>query len=175
MRYFTPWNKPRQVESYALPRIISTVMSGISEVPIGDAIIATQDTVIGAETCEELFTPDSLHINMSLNGVEIMTNSSGSHHELRKLDLRIGLMREGLQKCGGIYMYANQQGCDGDRLYYDGCALIAMNGEVLAQGSQFSLNDVEVVTATVDLEEVRSRHFQHREEYRRPRHQDISE
>ncbi|KAI9784269.1 MAG: glutamine-dependent NAD(+) synthetase [Geoglossum umbratile] len=46
--------------------------------------------------------------------------------------------------------------CDGDRLYYDGCAMILVNGEVVAQGSQFSLNDVEVVTATVDLEEVRA-------------------
>lgn len=55
---------------------------------------------------------------------------------------------------GGIYLYANQQGCDGDRLYYDGCAMIVINGEVVAQGSQFSLNDVEVVTATVDIEEV---------------------
>lgn len=55
---------------------------------------------------------------------------------------------------GGIYLYANQQGCDGDRLYYDGCAMIVINGEIVAQGSQFSLNDVEVVTATVDIEEV---------------------
>lgn len=38
----------------------------------------------------------------------------------------------------------------------DGCALIVANGKVLAQGSQFSLNDVEVITATIDLEEVRS-------------------
>lgn len=57
---------------------------------------------------------------------------------------------------GGIYLYANQQGCDGDRLYYDGCAMIAVNGRIIAQGSQFSLNDVEVVTATVDLEDVRA-------------------
>lgn len=57
---------------------------------------------------------------------------------------------------GGVYLYANQQGCDGDRLYYDGCALIALNGKVIAQGSQFSLNDVEVVTATIDIEDVRS-------------------
>tara|TARA_B100000795_G_scaffold179210_1_gene135643 strand:- start:586 stop:1188 length:603 start_codon:yes stop_codon:yes gene_type:complete len=49
-----------------------------------------------------------------------------------------------------------QRGCDGGRLYYDGCACIVLNGEVLAQGSQFSLQDVEVVTATVDLEAVRS-------------------
>lgn len=160
MRYFTPWNKPQRVESYILPRFISSIMDGITEIPFGDAVISTRDTVIGAETCEELFTPQSPHINMSLNGVEIMTNSSGSHHELRKLNVRIDLLREALQKCGGIYMYANQQGCDGDRLYYDGCAMIVLNGKVLAQGSQFSLNDVEVVTATIDLEEVRSYRFQ---------------
>jgi NAD+ synthase (glutamine-hydrolysing) len=55
-----------------------------------------------------------------------------------------------------VYLYANQQGCDGDRLYYDGCAMIALNGTVIAQGSQFSLNDVEVVSATIDIEEVRA-------------------
>lgn len=43
---------------------------------------------------------------------------------------------------GGIYLLANQKGCDGDRLYYDGCAMIAMNGAVFAQGAQFSLDDV---------------------------------
>lgn len=39
-------------------------------------------------------------------------------------------------------MLANQKGCDGDRLYYDGCAMIAMNGSIFAQGAQFSLDDV---------------------------------
>jgi NAD+ synthase (glutamine-hydrolysing) len=34
--------------------------------------------------------------------------------------------------------------------------MIAMNGHIIAQGSQFSLNDVEVVTATIDIEDVRS-------------------
>jgi NAD+ synthase (glutamine-hydrolysing) len=63
---------------------------------------------------------------------------------------------EATRKNGGIYAYANLQGCDGDRLYYDGCAMILVNGEVVAQGSQFSLNDVEVITATIDLEEVRA-------------------
>lgn len=119
-------------------------------------MISTLDTCIGIELCEELFTPNSPHILMGLDGVEIFTNSSGSHHELRKLYQRIELMKEATQKSGGIYLYANQQGCDGDRLYYDGCAMIVVNGKVVAQGSQFSLNDVEVVTATVDIEDVRS-------------------
>ena len=56
---------------------------------------------------------------MALDGVEIFTNSSGSHHELRKLDTRLKLITEATKKCGGIYLYANQKGCDGDRLYYD--------------------------------------------------------
>ena len=123
---------------------------------IGDAVISCQDTVVGWETCEELFTPNAPHAQMSLNGIEIFTNSSGSHHELRKLKTRYNLINEATRKAGGIYLYANQQGCDGDRLYYDGSAMIFQNGSLLAQGSQFSLNDVEVITATCDIEEVRS-------------------
>lgn len=45
---------------------------------------------------------------------------------------------------GGIYILANQKGCDGDRLYYDGCAMISVNGDTVAQGSQFSLDDVVI-------------------------------
>ena len=34
--------------------------------------------------------------------------------------------------------------------------MILVNGEVVAQGSQFSLLDVEVITATIDIEDVRA-------------------
>lgn len=155
MRYFTPWVKHQQWEDHFLPRIIQTVTKQV-KVPFGDCVISTVDTCIGVELCEELFTPASPHISMGLDGVEIFTNSSGSHHELRKLYTRVELIKEATLKLGGVYLYANQQGCDGDRMYYDGCAMIAMNGHIVAQGSQFSLNDVEVVTATIDIEDVRS-------------------
>jgi NAD+ synthase (glutamine-hydrolysing) len=46
--------------------------------------------------------------------------------------------------------------CDGDRVLYDGSAMIVLNGDIVAIGSQFSLEDVEVVCATVDLEEIRA-------------------
>lgn len=36
----------------------------------------------------------------------------------------------------------------------DGCACVVVNGEVVAQGSQFSLKDVEVVVAQIDLDAV---------------------
>lgn len=155
MRYFTPWLKTQYVEEFRLPKLIRDI-TGQNFVKFGDAVISTLDTVIGCETCEEMFTPQAPHIQLSLDGVEIITNSSGSHHELRKLNTRLSLIMEATRKCGGIYLYSNQNGCDGDRLYYDGCSMIVCNGEILAQGKQFSLDDVEVLTATIDLEDVRA-------------------
>ena len=101
-------------------------------------------------------TPDAPHIALALNGIEIIANGSGSHHQLGKLDARMSLIQSASGKGGGIYLYANQRGCDGGRLYYDGCACIAVNGRIVAQGKQFDVRDVEVVVATVDLDEIRS-------------------
>ena len=154
-RWFTAWTHGWRTEAYTLPREIRALTVN-HKVPIGIAGIATADTLLASETCEELFVPMSPHIQFGNAGVEIIGNGSGSHHELRKLDTRIALIRNASAKNGGVYLYANQQGCDGGRLYFDGCALIAQNGDILAQGSQFSLKDVEVVTATVDLHAVRS-------------------
>ncbi|KAM5317233.1 glutamine-dependent NAD(+) synthetase [Glossophaga mutica] len=155
LRWFTPWSRSRQTEEYFLPRMLQDLTKQ-ETVPFGDAVLATQDTCIGSEICEELWMPHSPHIDMGLDGVEIFTNASGSHHVLRKAHARVDLVTMATTKNGGIYLLANQKGCDGDRLYYDGCAMIAMNGSVFAQGSQFSLDDVEVLTATLDLEDVRS-------------------
>ena len=155
MRFFSPWMRLGHTESYKLPPFITDI-TGQTHVPIGDALLATCDTVLGVELCEELFTAASPHITHALSGAEIILNSSGSHHELRKLHRRVELIREATLKLGGVYLYANQRGCDGDRLYYDGCALIAVNGDIVAQGDQFGLDDVDVVTATVDLADVRA-------------------
>ncbi|KAM9763325.1 glutamine-dependent NAD(+) synthetase isoform 2-T2 [Dama dama] len=155
LRWFTPWARSRQTEEYFLPRMLQDLTKQ-ETVPFGDAVLSTRDTCIGSEVCEELWTPHSPHVDMGLDGVEIFTNASGSHHVLRKAHARVDLVTMATTKNGGIYLLANQKGCDGDRLYYDGCALIAMNGSIFAQGSQFSLDDVEVLTATLDLEDIRS-------------------
>ncbi|KAG8100077.1 hypothetical protein GUJ93_ZPchr0013g34787 [Zizania palustris] len=125
-------------------------------VPFGFGYIQFLDVSLAAETCEELFTANAPRIDLALNGVEVFVNASGSHHQLRKLNLRIDSMRNATLLCGGVYMYANHQGCDGGRLYYDGCCCIVVNGDVVAQGSQFSLKDVEVLDALVDLDAVSS-------------------
>jgi NAD+ synthase (glutamine-hydrolysing) len=60
---------------------------------IGDAVISLLDTCLSAETCKEMFTPQSLYIALFLDGVEILTNSSGLHYKLCKLDIRIELIK----------------------------------------------------------------------------------
>ena len=119
-------------------------------------IIQTQETRLAAEICEELFVTNSPHIEMALAGVEIFCNGSGSHHQLRKLNDRLQLMIAATGKNGGAYIYSNLRGCDGTRLYFDGCSTVVVNGTVRAQASQFSLQDVEVVTAVVDLDEIKA-------------------
>jgi NAD+ synthase (glutamine-hydrolysing) len=131
-RWFTAWAKIKQVEDLLLPEVLQ-LATGQRTVPIGDGIVAALDTLLGSEMCEELFTPHSPHIHMGLAGVEIFTNGSGSHHELRKLHRRVDLIEMATSKVGGVYLYANHQGCDGERVYYDGCALIAVNGHIVAQ------------------------------------------
>ncbi|KAG7119391.1 hypothetical protein HYQ45_015107 [Verticillium longisporum] len=155
MRYFTPWLRQTEWEEFHLPKSLQK-LQGATHVPFGDCVVSTPDSCFGAETCEEMWSPQAPHISMTLDGVEIITNSSASHFSLQKLDVRLKLIGEATRKCGGVYVYSNVQGGDGERLYFDGCAMIFCNGEVLAQSPQFSLNDVDVVTATVDLEEVRA-------------------
>ena len=154
-RWFARWSKPNRVESHNLSLELFKA-TGQRSVPFGDVAVCTLDTTFSSETCEELFTPDSPNVRLGLAGIEILSNGSGSHHQLRKLDQRLELIRSATSKNGGVYLYANQMGCDGGRLLYDGCSLIAVNGKIVAMGSQFTIADVEVVTATVDLDAVRS-------------------
>ncbi|XP_002740923.3 glutamine-dependent NAD(+) synthetase-like [Saccoglossus kowalevskii] len=155
LRWFKGWAKKRVVEDYYLPRMI-TKITGQRTVSFGDGVISTLDTCIGSEICEELWTSDSPHVHMSLDGVEIFTNASGSHHELRKAYQKVDLIKSAMEKCGGIYMFSNLRGCDGERVYYDGGSMICLNGKIAVQGEQFSLNNVEVYTAVLDLEDIRT-------------------
>lgn len=155
-RHFTAWVKERQVETHKLHQVVKDV-TGQSTVPIGDFILETPDTSVSCETCEELFVPRNPSTFTGLNGAEIILNSSASHAELRKLGRRLNLISNSTRSNGGLYIYANASGVDGEaRMLFDGSSMIIQNGEVLAQSSQFSLLPVEVTVATVDLERVRS-------------------
>ncbi|XP_069950909.1 glutamine-dependent NAD(+) synthetase isoform X2 [Cherax quadricarinatus] len=153
-RWFTAWHKSRQVEDYYLPRMISR-QTGQITVPFGEALIATRDTCIGYEICEELWNPESSHIPMSLDGAEIIVNGSGSYTEIRKGYVSRDLIMSATARSGGCYLFANQRGCDGDRVYFSGDSMIGLNGAIVARATPYSLIEVEVITATIDLESIR--------------------
>ncbi|KAL8053347.1 hypothetical protein ABFX02_05G065100 [Erythranthe guttata] len=155
LRWFTAWKQKDFLDDFLLPSDISESLSQTT-VPFGYGYIQFLDTAVAAEVCEELFSPMPPHAELALNGVEVFMNASGSHHQLRKLDIRLRAFIGATHTRGGVYMYSNHQGCDGGRLYYDGCSCVVVNGDVVAQGSQFSLKDVEMVVAQVDLDAVAS-------------------
>jgi NAD+ synthase (glutamine-hydrolysing) len=177
-RWFTPWCRGvGELEEYLLPKAFIDSVPGSSQrtAPFGLMVFRTSDGLkLSVETCEELWSPESPNIELSLLGVEVIANGSGSHHEvrttkscgiecvahmtnflhfftcpprtfqLRKLHRRLELIIEATKKNGGVYLYSNQRGCDGSRVYYDGSSMIVCNGQVLRQGVQFGLKDVEV-------------------------------
>lgn len=131
-------------------------ITGQDTVPIGPGVIITRDTSLCSEVCQELFDLGSTHVLARQQGVDIITNGSGSYFELRKLHTRVRLIELATSKGGGVYLYSNLKGCDGQRYNFDGASMIVLNGKVLTMSPQFSLNDVEVVTATINLDEIKA-------------------
>ena len=178
-RHFTPWSKHKmsELEDFSIPEEMWDVLhasqtfrtpaasgSAASEhrlnvqktAPFGIGIVQCRDASIGAEVCEELFTAESMNIYLGFEGVDIMSNGSASHFQLGKRNRRHELIKEATKKNGGIYMYSNMLGCDGNRMAFDGNGMIYMNGELKAVGEHLSFHEVEVVTATLNLNDVRT-------------------
>ena len=64
-------------------------------------------------------------------------------------------MIEGSRAFGTSYVYANLLGNEAGRAIYDGGALIASGGALLAVGPRFSFAEVDITTATVDVDATR--------------------
>ena len=155
-RWFTPWTDVRRTETFIFPSIIQQITSQTS-CTIGNALLCTFDTKIGLETCQEMWVPLQTCLELALAGGEIFLNGSASHHEINKMQRRAEIITESMKTNGGVYVYSNQIGCDGRTMFYDGAACICVNGDFVAQGKQFDVSEVQVVTAVVDLAQVKAR------------------
>ena len=135
------------MEDHKLPALLAAV-TGQKTVAFGDGLLELNDTTIGFEICEELWAPASSHIDQSLAGAEIVVNGSGSHTEIRKASYAIELIKSASAKCGIAYVFSNLRGCDGERVYLNGCSTIVVNGNILKLGEQYSL--INVVSCAVN-------------------------
>ena len=134
-RWFTAWTKTGE-ETFNYMDI---------SCPIGISLINFNGIIVGAEVCEELWVPDNLGAHMYLAGADVLINGSGSHFELGKQEnKRKKLLENATRACGGIYLYSNLKGCDGERLYFDGGSLMAMNGKVVGETPTFTLDEIQL-------------------------------
>lgn len=144
-RWFKPW--PSSVQS-----VIER--DGYSY-PIGDLCFDCGDVRIGFEICEEAWVATRPGASLARQGVDVLLNPSASHFAFGKIEVRRRFVAEGSRAFGLTYVYANLVGNESGRAIFDGGALIATGGNLVAEGDRFSFADYEVTSAVVDLERTR--------------------
>lgn len=147
-RWFKPW--PRNKRG-------TTEIAG-TRVPIGDIHFDCGGIKIGFEICEDAWIAHRPGAELSLDAVDVILNPSASHFAFGKKDVRRRLVLEGSRAFGVTYVYSNLLGNEAGRAIYDGDALIASDGKLLAAATRFSFADSTLITASVDVDLTRSHH-----------------
>ena len=147
-RWFKPW-----------PAGARTSVSVLGQnVPLGDIFFDCSGVRIGFEICEDAWVAQRRGAELALTGVDLILNPSASHFAFGKQEVRRRLVLEGSRAFGVSYVYANLLGNEAGRAIYDGDALIATAGKVLAQAHRFSFADHALVSAVVDIDLTRVQH-----------------
>lgn len=152
-RWFTAWKQGYKLFDFKLPTFIKEVTNQ-SSTKIGMGILNFNDCSIASELCEELWDCKNPSTDFSLNGAEIIINSSGSHFSINKYSSRINLVKSNSRRSGGCYIYCNVSGCDGGRLYFDGGSFAYLNGTMISEGQSFSVLENTYIFPVIDLEEI---------------------
>ena len=144
-RWFKPWPEDRRGE----------VEIDGAGYPLGDLYFVADGVAIGFEICEDAWVADRPGSRLAARGVDVFLNPSASHFAFGKHDVRRRFVLEGSRAFGTSYLYANLLGNESGRMIFDGDALIASGGKLLAAGPRFSFADVELTTAVIDVDETR--------------------
>jgi NAD+ synthase (glutamine-hydrolysing) len=141
-RWFRPWPDGFQ----------GVVKYKGQEIPIGDLYFDVGGVRIGYEICEDAWVAKRPGSQLSLAGVDIILNPSGSHFAFGKYEVRKRLVLEGSRAFNVTYLYSNLLGNEAGRAIYDGGAIIASGGSLLALGPRFSYRDWHITTAIINVE-----------------------
>lgn len=126
-----------------------------TKIPMGDIHFDIGGIRIGFEICEDAWVANRPGSALALQGVDVILNPSASHFAFGKMEIRKRLVLDGSRAYGVSYIYANLLGNESGRAIYDGCALIATGGKLLAAGPRFSFADFQITDAVVDVEVTR--------------------
>ena len=108
---------------------------------------------VAVEVCEDAWKgmrPGSI---AALAGATILVNPSASWFVLGKQEVRRKMISQISQEDLAVYVFASLLGCDDTRLIFDGSAMIAQEGEIIAEAKRFRFtSDFEMVDRVVDLD-----------------------
>ena len=145
--------------SAARQAISDTVGVGVgvggAAVPFGaDLLFAATDVpdfVLSVEICEDLWAPVPPSTFATMAGATVVANLSGSNITIGKAGYRRQLCSSHSARTIAAYVYAGA-GADESTtdLVWDGHAIVAENGNVLAESDRFAADPV-LVTADIDL------------------------
>ena len=147
-RWFKPWP--------AGERTTVTVLG--QSVPLGDLFFDISGVRLGFEICEDAWVAQRRGAELSLTAVDLILNPSASHFAFGKQEVRRRLVLEGSRAFGVSYVYANLLGNEAGRAIYDGDALVATAGRVLAQARRFSYASHALISAVIDVDLTRVQH-----------------
>jgi NAD+ synthase (glutamine-hydrolysing) len=122
---------------------------------IGDLVFDVGDVRIGYEICEDAWVADRPGGRLARRGVDLILNPSASHFAFGKHDIRKRFVTEGSRAFNVGYVYANLLGNEAGRAIYDGDAMIAASGKLLATGPRFSYAEWNVTSAVIDIDLIR--------------------
>jgi NAD+ synthase (glutamine-hydrolysing) len=104
------------------------------------------------EICEDLWVPIPPSSKAALGGATVLLNLSGSNITIGKADYRRQLVVGQSARCLAAYMYASAgAGESTTDLAWDGHAMIAENGNLIAESQRFSY-ERQIITSEIDLE-----------------------
>lgn len=146
--------EPRWFKAWPPDRRSSLHRNGV-EYPIGDLYFDCGGIRIGFEICEDAWVARRPGSDLSQKGVDIILNPSASHFAFQKLGVRRRFVIEGSRAFGVTYVYSNLLGNDAGRIIYDGGAMIAAAGKLLATGPRLSFDDFHITTCVVDVDQTR--------------------
>lgn len=141
----------------AWPEGVADTLTGPdgSAFPCGDLLYDVGGVRFGFEICEDAWVAERPGIGLALNGADVILNPSASHFAFGKNAIRQRFVLEGSRALHAAYVYANLLGNESGRLIFDGEAMIAAGGRLLATAERFSFKDVNIVTAQTDIGELR--------------------
>jgi len=120
--------------------------------PVGDLLFDCGDVRIGFEICRDAWVASRPGARLARRGADVILNPSASHFAFGKQAVRERIAIEGSRTFCATFAYCNLLGNESGRSIYDGGALIAHGGRIVARGPLFSYQESELTIADVDVD-----------------------